>query len=219
MTFSAYGDFADLGKDGKPARLGILGGTFDPVHLGHLACAEAARSELELDGALIMPAAVPVYKLDQKVASAEDRLTMCQLAARGNPFLQVSNLEIQRGGRTYTAHTLLQMRQHFPACVELVFIAGVDAAATIPAWRESQTIADLARIAVVTRPGSDLGTLGDPATLDGRFRVSVVQAPELAISSSDLRSRVSHGKSIRYLVPHAVRAYIADRGLYERTEE
>ncbi|MDO4501639.1 MAG: nicotinate-nucleotide adenylyltransferase [Coriobacteriia bacterium] len=218
MTASPYGDFAQLGFDGAPARLGILGGTFDPIHLGHLACAEAARCDLGLDGVLLMPAAVPVYKLDQQVTSAQQRLDMCRLAAQGNPFLQVSDLEIGRGGRTYTADTLRQVREHFPSNVELVFIAGLDAAATMPKWRESQVIADLARIAVVTRPGSDLADLGDPHTLDGRFRVSVVRAPELAIASSDLRQRVAAGKSIRYLVPEPVREYVLAQGLYERND-
>lgn len=211
----AFGSFAHLGRDGAPARLGVLGGTFDPIHLGHLACAEAVRCELGLDGVLVMPAAMPVYKLDQRVTSAEDRLRMCCLAVQGNPFMQVSNLEIARGGKTYTAHTLRQLRSWYPECVELVFIAGLDAAATIPKWRESQVIADLARIAVVARPGSDLRELGCAETLDGRFRVSLVPAPLLDVSSSNLRQRVAQGKSIRYLVPEEVREYVIERGLYE----
>lgn len=212
---SAFGSFAQLGADGRPARLGILGGTFDPIHLGHLVCAEAVRCELGLDGVLVMPAAVPVYKLDKQVTPAHHRLRMCALAVQGNPFLQVSDVEIARGGNTYTAHTLRQLREHFPGNVELVFIAGTDAAATIPKWRESQVIADLARIAVVARPGFDLAELGDPQTLDGRFKVSLVSAPLLDISSSDLRLRMAQSKSVRYLVPDAVDEYIREQGLYK----
>ena len=212
----AFGPFACLGRNGAPARLGILGGTFDPIHLGHLNCADAACIQLGLSGVLLMPAAVPVYKKDQRVTPAHVRLELCRLAAENDSRFQASALEIDRGGDTYTAHTLQVMRDFFPENVELVFIAGSDAAITIPKWRDSETIARLAHIAVVARPGWQFPKGMSPETLDGRFRCTLVQAPQLDVASSSVRMRCAKGESFRYTVPEAVYGYIRENHLYEQ---
>ena len=114
--------FDDLGRDGAPARLGIMGGTFDPIHIGHLACAEQAREAFGLDGVLFVPAGNPVFKKDRAVTPAGMRLAMCRLAVASNPAFDVSAVEVERGGDTYTVDTLRQLRAHYPGNVELFFI-------------------------------------------------------------------------------------------------
>ena len=156
--------FDDLGRDGKPARLGIMGGTFDPIHIGHLACAEQAREAYDLDGVVFVPAGNPVFKKDRVVTPAAERLEMCRIATRSNPAFDVSAIEIERGGDTYTVDTLRQLRAHYPDNVELRFITGADAVYHIVQWRESAAIADLARLIAVTRPGYALSEATSPST-------------------------------------------------------
>ena len=192
--------FDDLGRDGRRARLGIMGGTFDPIHIGHLACAEQAREAYDLDGVVFVPAGNPVFKKDRPVTPAAERLEMCRIATRSNPAFDVSAIEIERGGDTYTVDTLRQLRAHYPDNVELRFITGADAVYHIVQWRESAAIADLARLIAVTRPGYALS--------------EDLEVTALAISSSDLRRRVAAGKSIRYLTMQGVLDYIQERGLY-----
>ena len=187
--------FDDLGRDGGRARLGIMGGTFDPIHIGHLACAEQAREAYDLDGVVFVPAGNPVFKKDRPVTPAAERLEMCRIATRSNPAFDVSAIEIERGGDTYTVDTLRQLRAHYPDNVELRFITGADAVYHIVQWRESAAIADLAR-------------------LIGNFAIDYLEVTALAISSSDLRRRVAAGKSIRYLTMQGVLDYIQERGLY-----
>ena len=207
--------FDDLGADGRPARLGIMGGTFDPIHIGHLACAEQAREAFGLDGVLFVPAGNPVFKKDRAVTPAADRLEMCRLATRSNPAFDVSAIEIERGGDTYTVDTLRQLRAHYPDNVELRFITGADAVASIVAWRESAAIADLARLIAVTRPGYALSD-ERRALIEGRgnFAVDYLEITSLAVSSSDLRRRVAAGASIRYLTMQRVFDYIREKRLY-----
>lgn len=207
--------FDQLGADGAPARLGIMGGTFDPIHIGHLACAEQAREALGLDAVVFVPAGCPVYKKDQDVTAAEHRLAMCRLATASNPAFDVSPMEIERGGDTYTVDTLRELRAHYPANVELCFITGADAVYNIVKWRESAAIADLARLIAVTRPGYDVPP-ERRAYLErcGNFRIDYLEVTGLAISSSDLRRRLAQGRSIRYLTMASVRDYIAGQGLY-----
>ena len=207
--------FDDLGADGRPARLGIMGGTFDPIHIGHLACAEQARDEFELAAVVFIPAGNPVFKKDRAVTPAADRLEMCRLATRSNPAFDVSAIEIERGGDTYTVDTLRQLRAHYPDNVELRFITGADAVASIVAWRESAAIADLARLIAVTRPGYALSD-ERRALIEGRgnFAVDYLEITSLAVSSSDLRRRVAAGASIRYLTMQRVFDYIREKRLY-----
>ena len=207
--------FDDLGADGRPARLGIMGGTFDPIHIGHLACAEQAREAFELAAVVFIPAGNPVFKKDRAVTPAADRLEMCRLATRSNPAFDVSAIEIERGGDTYTVDTLRQLRAHYPDNVELRFITGADAVASIVAWRESTAIADLARLIAVTRPGYALSD-ERRALIEGRgnFAVDYLEITSLAVSSSDLRRRVAAGASIRYLTMQRVFDYIREKRLY-----
>ena len=207
--------FDDLGADGRPARLGIMGGTFDPIHIGHLACAEQAREAFELAAVVFIPAGNPVFKKDRAVTPAADRLEMCRLATRSNPAFDVSAIEIERGGDTYTVDTLRQLRAHYPDNVELRFITGADAVASIVAWRESAAIADLARLIAVTRPGYALAD-ERRALIEGRgnFAVDYLEITSLAVSSSDLRRRVAAGASIRYLTMQRVFDYIREKRLY-----
>lgn len=210
--------FDDLGRDGKPARLGIMGGTFDPIHIGHLATAEQAREAYHLDAVVFVPAGNPVFKKDRAVTPAADRLAMCRLAVASNPSFCVSPMEIERGGDTYTVDTLRELRAHYPDNVELFFITGADAVAHIVKWRESAAIADLARLIAVTRPGYALTDERRRAIEDeGSFNVSYLEVTALAVSSSDLRERVAAGKSIRYLVMQRVLDYVLEHGLYAST--
>ena len=208
--------FDDLGADGAPARLGIMGGTFDPIHIGHLATAEQAREAYGLDAVVFVPAGNPVFKKHRRVTPAADRLALCRLAVASNPAFCVSALEIERGGDTYTVDTLRELRAHYPDNVELFFITGADAVAHIVKWRESAAIADLAHLIAVTRPGYALTAERKREIEDeGSFDVSYLEVTALAISSSDLRARLREGRSIRYLTMQSVRDYIMEHGLYE----
>lgn len=208
--------FDDLGRDGKPARLGIMGGTFDPIHIGHLACAEQAREAYDLDAVVFIPAGNPVFKKDRHVTPASERLEMCRLATRSNPAFDVSAIEIERGGDTYTVDTLRQLRAQYPDNVELRFITGADAVYHIVQWRESAAIADLARLIAVTRPGYALSAERRASIEEhGNFAIDYLEVTALAISSSDLRARVAAGKSIRYLTMQGVFDYIREQGLYQ----
>lgn len=207
--------FDDLGADGAPRRLGIMGGTFDPIHIGHLAIAEQAREAMGLDAVIFVPTGVPVFKRDRAVSPAADRLAMCRLAVESNPFFDVSDIEIRRGGDTYTVDTLRQLRAWYPDNVELWFITGADAVASIVSWRESAAIADLATLIAVTRPGFPLTEERRRAIgAAGSFDVRYMEATALSVSSSDLRRRVAAGKSIRYLTMARVRDYIEEHGMY-----
>ena len=191
--------FDDLGFDGTPRRLGIMGGTFDPIHIGHLAIAEQAREAMRLDAVIFVPTGIPVFKRDRSVSPAADRLEMCRLAVESNPFFDVSDIEIRRGGDT----------------VELWFITGADAVASIVAWRESAAIADLAKLIAVTRPGFPLTEERRRGIESaGNFDVRYMEATALSVSSSDLRQRIAEGKAIRYLTMARVRDYIDAHGLY-----
>lgn len=219
MGVRISGRFDALGVDGAPVELGIMGGTFDPVHLGHLACAEMARDAFGLDAVLFVVAGRPSLKQDRALAPARDRLRMCQLAVADNVAFEVSALEVERTGITYTADTLRALRAHYPAQVRLSFIAGADSLETLPAWHEADAVAALARILCVSRPGaSDVDALVQRARQAG-FTVELLDAPLLDISSSEIRRRVGAGRSIRYLTPLPVCGYIAAHGLYAEGQE
>lgn len=207
--------FDDLGADGRPVRLGIMGGTFDPIHIGHLACAEQAREAFGLDAVVFIPAGKPAFKLKRDVTPAEQRFEMCRLAVQGNPAFDVSRIEIDRPGVTYTADTLRQLREHYPGNVALFFIMGADAVCSILKWRESAAIASMAELIAATRPGYALSE-ETRLTIErsGNFRIHMLEATGLAVSSSYLRARVQAGLSIRYLTVQRVLDYIAAHGLY-----
>lgn len=170
---------------------------------------------MRLDAVIFVPTGIPVFKRDRSVSPAADRLEMCRLAVESNPFFDVSDIEIRRGGDTYTVDTLREMRAHYPGNVEFWFIIGADAVASIALWRESDAIAQLCKLAAVTRPGFQLdGATRAQVDEAGAFDVRYLQATALSVSSSDLRERLEHGLSIRYLTTDAVCDYIREKGLY-----
>ena len=195
-------------------RVGILGGTFNPPHVGHLVCAQEARAQLELDHVVLMPVNPPPHKEAVADPGAEVRLAMCRAAAAGDPVLRVSRLELDRGGASWTVETLRAIHASQPGD-ELTFIVGGDQAQGLPTWREPAAILELAMLAVAEREGiarEDVRTrLGD---LVPPGRLAFFDMPRIDVSSSDVRRRVADGRPIRHLVPDAVVALIAERGLY-----
>lgn len=209
-------DLPVLGEDGERRyRLGIMGGTFDPIHNGHLVAAEQAYDDLGLDRVVFMPAGRPAFKQGKRVTSAEDRFAMTLLATADNPHFVASRFEVDREGVTYTADTLQLLRDLYPANVEFYFITGADAITEIVAWRDADKIARLAHLVGATRPGYDLDQAWDAIAASGiDFDVTYLQVPALAISSSYLRERVAAGQSLRYLTPDPVTGYLHKHGLY-----
>nr|WP_321973576.1 nicotinate-nucleotide adenylyltransferase [Paratractidigestivibacter sp.] len=199
----------------KTYRLGIMGGTFDPIHHGHLVAAEQAYSDLKLNVVLFMPAGRPAFKQDMEVTSAEDRYAMTLLATADNPHFLASRFEIDREGVTYTADTLRLLREAYPENVELYFITGADAIAEIVTWHEAATIAANAHLVAATRPGYNLDHAMDAIENSGiDFDVTYLSVPALAISSSYLRERVAEGQGLRYLTPDSVTGYLHKHRLY-----
>ena len=185
----------------------MFGGTFDPPHIGHLVAAVDAHRELDLDVVLLVVANVPWQKVGaREISPAADRLALVRAAVADAPFLQVSDIEIRRGGPSYTADTLAELHRDEPDA-ELFVILGNDAAAGFATWERYEEVAEQATLVVVDRPGT-------PTPVDPRFDWVRVDIPELEISSTELRARVAAGRSIRYLTPPGVASAITDRSLY-----
>lgn len=199
-------------------RLGVLGGTFDPPHVGHLILAEEACLALGLGQVLFTPAGGPWRKAGQELSPREDRLAMVRLAVADNQHFAVSALEIEREGPSYTAETLTALRDQFGLETELFFIMGADSLADFPHWHEPQRILELARLAVAERPEPEDVALGEGLADDlaraMREKVIWLRMPRIDISSTAVRDRVRRGLSIRYWVPPAVEEYIRQHGLY-----
>lgn len=196
-------------------RWGILGGTFDPVHYAHLAIAEQTRDQLGLAGVLFVPAAVPVHKAAAGVTDARHRVAMVELAVADNPCFVLSRIEIERSGPSYSVDTLEQLAAEQPAN-DYVFIMSAEAAQALPGWRSPRRLLELAEVAIVPRLGY---ALPSRSWLAAEFpgqgdRFTFVDTPALGHSASDIRERVRHGRSIRYLVLPAVEAYIVQHRLY-----
>src|ERR1700709_2775871 len=185
-----------------------MGGTFDPVHHGHLVAASEVVELFGLDEVVFVPTGQPWQKSERGVSPAEDRYLMTVIATASNPRFSVSRVDVDRGGPTYTIDTLTDLRAHRPDA-ELFFITGADALAQIVSWRDNQQLFDLAHFIGVTRPGFQLA---DSHLPEGA--VSLVEVPALAISSTDCRDRVGRGMPVWYLVPDGVVQYIEKRGLY-----
>lgn len=197
-------------------RIGIMGGTFDPIHYGHLVAAETARIELGLDKVLFIPTGLPPHKETRLVTDPSLRYAMVEMSIRNNKEFQVSRMEIDRKGPTYTIDTLRILSDFLPG-QEIFFITGTDALKELLTWREPEEIISLARIIGVSRPGYDSQGLLENILSKYPFmrdRVSLLEVPALAISSTDIRQRVLSGKSIRYLLPDEVRMYIEQNELY-----
>lgn len=196
-------------------RVGIMGGTFDPVHYGHLVTAEAAREQYGLQEIVFVPSGHPPHKTTGTVSDFWHRYQMAVLATATNPFFEVSRMEYERGGRSYTVDTLRAFRQLYGAGTELFFVTGADAILEIIGWKQPEELLAMCRFIAATRPGYDLRQLN--ALLGEYFSgsISILDIPAPSISSSDIRERVRRGASIKYLVPEAVEAYIIKSRLYQ----
>lgn len=190
-------------------KVGVLGGTFDPIHMGHLLLAEAAREELSLERVLFVPAGHQWRKeqVDRDIAPAEHRLAMVELAIAGNEAFEASAIEVEREGPSYTADTLAALHSEMPEA-RLWFIVGADALADMPHWHQVDRIFELANVCVAGRPGGN-----EPGAMF-EDRVTRLEMPEIEISSTGIRKRVRAGKSVRYMVPDAVVDYIREHRLY-----
>jgi nicotinate-nucleotide adenylyltransferase len=191
-----------------PHKIGVMGGTFDPIHHGHLAGGHEVADRFGLDEVVFVPTGQPWQKDDRAVSRAEDRYLMTVVATASNPSFSVSRVDIDRGGPTYTVDTLRDLRGEHPDA-DLFFITGADALGAILSWRDVDELFGLAHFVGVTRPGYELE---DDHVPDGS--VTLVEVPAMAISSTDCRRRVAEGHPVWYLVPDGVVQYIAKRGLY-----
>lgn len=201
-------------------RIGILGGTFDPVHLGHLILAETCREELRLDQVRLIPADSPPHKPGVSITLAKHRRAMLEFATAGLPEFPIDPREIKRGGVSYTCDTLTEFREEYPDA-ELFFLMGSDSLRDLPTWREPERIAELATIVAVNRgPISEQQMQRYLEQLPDRVAESVrfVEMPGVNISASDLRQRVAAGKSIRFLTPRPVERYIIEHQLYREPD-
>ena len=198
-------------------RLGVFGGTFDPIHHGHLVAAEEVRARLNLHRVLFVPAGLPPHKLDLDISPTRHRIAMLQLAIASNPGFALSRVDVDRHGPCYTVDTLALLHEEYGPGTELFFIMGMDSLADILIWKNPERLIRLAQIVVAGRPGfqADVDEL-DKVLPGAAERISIVDTPLIEVSSSDIRQRVREGLPIRYQVPEAVEAYIKEHHLYLR---
>jgi nicotinate-nucleotide adenylyltransferase len=199
----------DRPMDTVPRRIGIMGGTFDPIHHGHLVAASEVAGRYALDEVVFVPTGQPWQKADERVSPAEDRYLMTVIATASNPRFTVSRVDIDRDGPTYTIDTLRDLRRHYGERAELYFITGADALEKILSWKDVDEMFALAHFVGVTRPGFELSADHLPEAT-----VTMVTVPAMTISSTDCRARVAAGQPVWYLVPDGVVQYIAKRRLY-----
>jgi nicotinate-nucleotide adenylyltransferase len=216
-------------------KIGLFGGTFDPIHWGHLRSAEEVRESLSLDRVVFIPAAKPPHKQKRPEASAQDRLAMVRLALAGNPYFALSTVEIDRPGKSYSIDTLNYFADHKGPGDELYFILGYDAFRDIGEWKDFREIFPLCHVVVTSRPGSNSAFSSDgmPVAVGKLFcydprrkayrhqrgtYLSFLKITDIAISASDIRERVREGRSVRYLVPSRIDSYIRRRRLYREAE-
>lgn len=197
-------------------RIGIMGGTFDPIHLGHLRVAEIMREEAQLDRVFFIPAAQPPHKAGEYVTSALHRLRMTHLATLSNPYFSVLDIEARRKGPSYSYDTLRALSARYGAGTEFYFIIGADELAILLSWHKIRDMLSLCHFLAAKRKGVDdsLKIIGEALGEEAKQRVHLLDTAELEISATDIRERIHKGKSIRYLVPPEVIAYIGKEGLY-----
>ncbi len=197
------------------SRLGVLGGSFDPIHLGHLIIAEILAYELQLDHVLFLPASQPPHKPTQTLAPDSDRSRMIELAIDSVPEFSISTLDLERPGPSYTVDTLEDLKQQASAATELYFLMGMDSLRDFPRWRNPARIAELARLGIARRPGVDVSPREVETLVPiARDRIDIINVPLIDISSSDIRDRVRTGRPYRFQVMPAVATYIQSEGLY-----
>lgn len=203
-------------------KLGILGGTFNPIHVGHLIIAEAVREKCELSKVLFIPSAHPPHKEGQEVLHAPHRYQLVSLAVADNPFFEVSDVEMHGEGMSYSVETLKALRKGESEPADFFFIIGGDSVPELRTWKNIEELDKLCTLVVVSRPGWEIGQmpeqeLGLPESVKESLLHHVVSAPLIGISSTEVRGKVERGESIRYLVPRAVEEYILQYGLYKKT--
>lgn len=197
------------------SRLGLLGGSFDPIHVGHLIVAEILAYHLALDHVVFLPAAHPPHKSGQTLAPAEDRLEMIRLSIDDVPEFSVSEIDLRRPGPSYTADTVEEVRDRVSSDTELYFLMGMDSLRDFPGWHEPERIARRARLGVARRPGVDVSRVEiEQQVPEARGRVEIISVPLIDISSSDIRDRARTGRPFRFQVPRKVARYISETGLY-----
>lgn len=207
-------------KTKEPGRIGIMGGTFNPIHYGHLVTGEEALYQFHLDKIIFMPSGMPPHKADREIISTEERYIMTVIATAANPNFSVSRFEVEREGPSYTIETLKAMRAAYPES-EMFFITGADAVLELLTWREPEKLFNYGRFIAATRPGFDIRKVQRV----GKFRVAksgsgeeaeiyVMEIPALSVSSTEIRQRIREGKPVRYLIPDGVLEYIIQRELY-----
>lgn len=195
----------------SPRRLGVLGGTFDPIHNGHVFAAEAAANAFALDQVLLVPCGQPPHKDPSGITPAEHRYAMCVLAAESDPRLAASRIEVDRPGPSYAYDTVVRLLQQY-GLPDLYYITGTDSFALIGTWHRYMELLRLCSFVVVRRPGAASGY--GPADAVGGSRVHYLDIPGLEVSASDVRTRIRRGQSVHSLVPARVERYIRDQGLY-----
>ena len=197
-------------------KIGGMGGTFDPIHTGHLVTAEAVRIEYGLDKVLFIPASNPPHKQETHVTPAIHRYIMTVMATYSNPYFYVSSLEMERSGPSYTVDTVRELIKQFGDTIDIYFITGADAIQDLPSWEQIETLLGMCHFIAATRPGC-LSTLEDVIEHFGPLghrQIHRLATPELEISSTDIRERIRKGRSIKYIVPESVENYIYKEGLY-----
>lgn len=192
-----------------------MGGTFDPIHTGHLVVAEEARARFGIDEVIFVPAAIPPHKRRAGIAPAEDRYAMVLLATASNPFFSVSRTELERTGPSYTIDTLREFREAAAPGTDFYFITGADAVLDILTWRDPDAIIRECRLIVASRPGYDLALVQRSLPPEFIRAIDMLAAPAIGISASEIRGRVRQGMPIRYLTAAPVEEYIRKRGLYQ----
>ncbi|NMB45233.1 MAG: nicotinate-nucleotide adenylyltransferase [Firmicutes bacterium] len=208
--------------EAQAGRIGIMGGTFDPIHYGHLVVAEAAREAFSLEKIIFVPAGIPPHKAKEEVTPARHRYLMTLLAIMSNPYFEISRVDLDRGGVTYTVDTLADLKSQLPPAVQMYFITGADAILEILSWKSPDQVLSMAEFIAVTRPGYGLDQLSQaigPLYAEFRDRIHILEVPPVGLSSTGLRRRLVEGRSIRYLVPETVVAYINNEGLYGTSPE
>lgn len=208
-------------EQGFDKRIGIMGGTFNPIHHGHLVTAQEALDQFGLDRVIFIPTGDPPHKVDALLAHAEDRYLMTVIATSSNDSFFVSRVEIDRKGKSYTIDTVKELRKIYGTDAGLFFITGADAILEILTWKNTDEIVTLAKFIAATRPGYDISRIeGLRSTLFKSDReayegISIMEIPALSISSTDIRERIKESRPINYLVPEGVSNYIIKHGLYK----
>jgi len=197
-------------------RIGVIGGTFDPIHYGHLAAAEEARVRVNLEKVLFVVALLPPHKLDEDVTPVEHRLAMVRLGIASNPHFEISLVDVDRPGPSFTVDTISMLQEQWGPDTELFFVMGLDSLVEVPTWHQPERLIRLCHLVAVSRPRFEVDMRQLEVSVPGiSSRVEIIEMPEVDISSSDLQRRVHEGLPIKYQVPEEVESYISKFRLYE----